>query len=218
MSTEARAPIMPLYSIRLILLGDSGVGKTALLLRFADDLFSPVYLSTIGIDFKIRTMYLDHPEASQEGNEKIPVRVQLWDTAGQERFRSITAAYYRGATGILIVYDVTHPPSFHHVENWINSVQKSQDGTPRPIILVGNKCDLTRSVQRETAEALVKRYDLPYFEVSAKTGANVTESFSALANAAFRWQLASEHEFMACKNNETITRKEAKSNRCGCNY
>ena len=97
------------HLVKLLLIGDSGVGKSCLLLRFADDSFSSAYITTIGIDFKIKTSMVDGKK----------VKMQVWDTAGQERFRTITAAYYRGAAGILLVYDVTERESFMNVSNWM---------------------------------------------------------------------------------------------------
>merc|ERR1711898_6342 len=97
------------YLFKLLLIGDSGVGKSCLLLRFADDTYSESYISTIGVDFKIRTIEHDGKR----------IKLQIWDTAGQERFRTITSSYYRGAHGIIVVYDVTELDTFHAVERWM---------------------------------------------------------------------------------------------------
>ncbi|WBY58514.1 ras-related protein Rab-1B [Plasmodium yoelii yoelii] len=99
---------------KILLIGDSGVGKSCLLLRFADDTYTDSYISTIGVDFKIKTIEID---------DKI-IKLQIWDTAGQERFRTITSSYYRGAQGIIIVYDVTDRDSFNNVKNWIIEIEK----------------------------------------------------------------------------------------------
>jgi Ras-related protein Rab-8A len=96
------------YLIKLLLIGDSGVGKSCLLLRFSDDAFNTSFITTIGIDFKIRTVEIDNKRC----------KLQIWDTAGQERFRTITTAYYRGAMGILLVYDITDEQSFANIRNW----------------------------------------------------------------------------------------------------
>ena len=96
------------YLIKLLLIGDSGVGKSCLLLRFSDDAFNTSFITTIGIDFKIRTVEIDNKRC----------KLQIWDTAGQERFRNITSAYYRGAMGILLVYDITDEQSFANIRNW----------------------------------------------------------------------------------------------------
>jgi Ras-related protein Rab-8A len=108
-----------------------GVGKSCLLLRFCDNSFTPSFITTIGIDFKIRTMDIDGQR----------VKLQIWDTAGQERFRTITTAYYRGAMGILLVYDVTDERSFNNVRNWIRNVDQYASPTVNKI-LIGNKCDV----------------------------------------------------------------------------
>lgn len=113
-----------------MLIGDTGVGKSCLLLRFADDTFTDSYISTIGVDFRFRTLKV----------EKKSVKLQIWDTAGQERYRTITSAYYRGADGIIMVFDVTSEESFGHVNEWFNEVNRyAAEDTCK--LLVGNKCD-----------------------------------------------------------------------------
>ncbi|CAM0958698.1 unnamed protein product [Alopecurus aequalis] len=102
------------YLFKLLLIGDSSVGKSCLLLRFADDAYVDTYISTIGVDFKIRTVELDGKS----------VKLQIWDTAGQERFRTITSSYYRGAHGIIIVYDVTDMESFNNVKQWLSEIDR----------------------------------------------------------------------------------------------
>merc|ERR1711934_231249 len=117
--------------IKLLLIGDSGVGKSCLLCRYSDDVFNSNFITTIGIDFKIRTIELDGAK----------IKLQIWDTAGQERFRTITQAYYRGAMGILLVYDVTDKKSFEHIKEWTKSIDQHASETAVKI-LVGNKCDI----------------------------------------------------------------------------
>jgi len=160
------------YLIKLLLIGDSGVGKSCLLLRFCDDSFNPTFITTIGIDFKIRTIDLDGKR----------IKLQIWDTAGQERFRTITTAYYRGAMGILLVYDVTDERSFNNVRNWIRNIeQHASEGVNK--ILLGNKCDMKekRAVDKERGQALADEYGLKFLEVSAKSNINVEEAFVSLA-------------------------------------
>ncbi|KAK8454013.1 hypothetical protein SEVIR_5G379900v4 [Setaria viridis] len=144
------------YLIKLLLIGDSGVGKSCLLLRFSDGSFTTSFITTIGIDFKIRTIELDGKR----------VKLQIWDTAGQERFRTITTAYYRGAMGILLVYDVTDESSFNNIRNWIRNIeQHASDNVNK--ILVGNKADMDeskRAVPTAKGQALADEYGIKFFE------------------------------------------------------
>lgn len=160
------------YLIKLLLIGDSGVGKSCLLLRFSDDSFTPSFITTIGIDFKIRTIVLDGKK----------IKLQIWDTAGQERFRTITTAYYRGAMGILLVYDVTDDQSFQNIRNWIGNIEQHASESVNKI-LVGNKCDLVdqRVVEKEAGAALAEEYGIKFLEASAKSNTNVDEAFTSLA-------------------------------------
>ncbi|KYG50152.1 hypothetical protein M433DRAFT_170737 [Acidomyces richmondensis BFW] len=168
------------FLIKLLLIGDSGVGKSCCLLRFSEDSFTPSFITTIGIDFKIRTIELDGKK----------VKLQIWDTAGQERFRTITTAYYRGAMGILLVYDVTDERSFnsvyfppHDIRTWFSNVeQHATEGVNK--ILIGNKCDWEekRAVSTEQGQALADELGIPFMEVSAKSNINVEKAFFSLAS------------------------------------
>merc|ERR1712115_150252 len=161
------------YLIKLLLIGDSGVGKSCLLLRFSDDSFTQSFITTIGIDFKIKTIDLDGKR----------IKLQIWDTAGQERFRTITTAYYRGAMGILLVYDVTDEQSFQNIRNWIRNIeQHAADNVNR--VLIGNKCDMISEKVVETARGqdLADEYSIRFFEASAKTNINVKEAFESIAS------------------------------------
>ncbi|KAJ6262890.1 GTP-binding protein ypt2 [Drechslerella dactyloides] len=160
------------FLIKLLLIGDSGVGKSCCLLRFSEDSFTPSFITTIGIDFKIRTIDLDGKR----------IKLQIWDTAGQERFRTITTAYYRGAMGILLVYDVTDERSFNNIQTWFQNVeQHATEGVNK--ILIGNKCDWEekRVVSQERGQALANELGIPFMEVSAKANINVEEAFLLLA-------------------------------------
>ncbi|KAK9178438.1 hypothetical protein WN943_027628 [Citrus x changshan-huyou] len=159
------------YLFKLLLIGDSGVGKSCLLLRFADDSYLDSYISTIGVDFKIRTV-------EQDGKT---VKLQIWDTAGQERFRTITSSYYRGAHGIIIVYDVTDQESFNNVKQWLNEIDRYASENVNKL-LVGNKCDLTdkKVVSYETAKAFADEIGIPFMETSAKDSLNVEQAFMAM--------------------------------------
>merc|ERR1712216_709145 len=143
------------YLFKLLLIGDSGVGKSCLLLRFADDTYTESYISTIGVDFKIRTVDLDGKT----------IKLQIWDAAGEERFRTITSSYYRGAHGIIVVYDVTDMDSFNNVKQWLN------------------KSDLTakKQVDTQTAKAFADEIGIPFLETSAKNSTNVEQAFMTMA-------------------------------------
>lgn len=148
------------YLFKVLLIGDSGVGKTCLLLKFTDDVFQTSYISTIGVDFRIKTIKLDDGKIA---------KLQMWDTAGQERFRTITSSYYRGAHGVIIVFDVCDASSFDNVSMWIGEVERyAKPGVP--MVLVGNKRDLLekREVSKEDAQAFADAKGLAYTEVSAK--------------------------------------------------
>ena len=158
--------------IKLMMIGDQAVGKTALLVRYADDNFSEVLLPTIGIDFKIKTIEM-------QGKR---VKLQIWDTAGQERFRTITSSYYRGAHGIIVVYDVTDAESFNNVKQWLNEIDRYANENVNKL-LVGNKSDLTakRAVDYETAKAFADEIGIPFLETSAKNATNVEQAFMTMA-------------------------------------
>ena len=158
---------------KLLLIGDSGVGKSCLLLRFADDTFSDSYISTIGVDFKIRTVEM-------EGKT---VKLQIWDTAGQERFKTITSSYYRGAHGIIVVYDVTDAESFNNVKVWLSEIDKyASEGVNK--LLVGNKSDLTakKVVSYQTAKEFADSMGMDFLETSARNATNVEKAFMTMAS------------------------------------
>ncbi|ODV96993.1 hypothetical protein PACTADRAFT_74579 [Pachysolen tannophilus NRRL Y-2460] len=160
------------YLFKLLLIGDSGVGKSCLLLRFADDTYTPDYISTIGVDFKIRTIELDGKT----------IKLQIWDTAGQERFRTITSSYYRGAHGIIIVYDVTEQESFNNVKQWLQEIDRYATGGVMKL-LVGNKSDLThrKVVDYAVAKEFADSLDIPFLETSALSSNNVEQAFFTMA-------------------------------------
>lgn len=162
---------------KILLIGDSGVGKSCLLVRFVDDTFSPSFITTIGIDFKIKTIDINGKK----------IKLQLWDTAGQERFRTITTAYYRGADGVVLVYDVQDEKTFADARDvWYNTIM--ENALPEcQLILVGNKADLDedengqqRAVSYEEGENLAKSLGMAFVEASAKTNKNVDEVFFTL--------------------------------------
>eukprot|EP00043_Microstomoeca_roanoka_P011777 m.111362 g.111362 ORF g.111362 m.111362 type:complete len:203 (-) comp15294_c2_seq1:608-1216(-) len=160
------------YLFKLLLIGDSGVGKSCLLLRFADDTYTESYISTIGVDFKIRTIELDGKT----------IKLQIWDTAGQERFRTITSSYYRGAHGIIVVYDVTDKESFDNVKQWLQEIDRYACENVNKL-LVGNKSDLSskKQVDYTTAKEFADSIGIPFLETSAKNATNVEQAFMTMA-------------------------------------
>ncbi|MBW0490379.1 hypothetical protein O181_030094 [Austropuccinia psidii MF-1] len=167
-------PANPHYDflIKLLLIGDSGVGKSCLLLRFCDDAYTPSFITTIGIDFKIRTIEVDGKR----------IKLQIWDTAGQERFRTITTAYYRGAMGILLVYDVTDSKSFENIRTWHSNIdQHASEGVNK--ILIGNKSDAVdkKVIDESQGRELAAELGILFMETSAKANINVEEAFFSLA-------------------------------------
>jgi len=197
------------FLIKLLLIGDSGVGKSCLLLRFSDDSFTPSFITTIGIDFKIRTIDL-------EGKK---IKLQIWDTAGQERFRTITTAYYRGAMGILLVYDVTDEKSFANMGNWIRNIEQHASENVNKI-LIGNKCDLVdkRVVDSVKGKALADEYRIKFLETSAKNSINVDEAFISLARD-IKKRLIDTQESPPQENSSLTLRdndQRAHSTRGGC--
>jgi small GTP-binding protein len=173
-----------LPTVRVVLIGDTSVGKSSLLVRFADDRFDGNYVITIGVEYREKLVTL----GGRGGGRT--VRLQVWDTAGQERFRTITPAYYRRALGVLIVFDLTNRKSFDSVEEWLRSL--NDHGDPDVVkILVGNKVDLEtkRKIGKEEARNLAKKHNMEYFEVSAKEDVAVDEVFETLTD-----QIAAKHK------------------------
>lgn len=158
------------YTFKVVLIGNSGVGKSSVLSRYTDDHFSDNYISTIGVDFKIKSL---------ECNNK-KINLQIWDTAGQERFRSIVNSYYKGAHGIILVYEVTSQSSFKSLEYWINEVKK-YNTSDVPILLLGNKVDLEREVLKSDAESYASRNNFLYIETSAKKNTNIDNIFKIIS-------------------------------------
>ncbi|CAE6421727.1 unnamed protein product [Rhizoctonia solani] len=157
------------FLIKLLLIGDSGVGKSCLLLRFCDDAWTPSFITTIGIDFKIRTIELDGKR----------IKLQIWDTAGQERFRTITTAYYRGAMGILLVYDLVPRTD---IRTWhANVEQHASEGVNK--ILIGNKSDWVdkKAITEDQGRALADELGIKFMETSAKANEGVEDAFFTLA-------------------------------------
>ena len=160
------------FVFKILLLGDSEVGKSCFLMRYSDNVFVENYITTIGLDYKLKTIKLDSGKV---------IKVQLWDTAGQDKYRTIAKNYYKGSHGILLLYDITKISSFENIREWIQDIR--QEVSPKSIIfLIGNKIDLTdqRKISKEQGEELAEEFKIPFFEASAKSGENVDEVFKAL--------------------------------------
>ncbi|GER54972.1 RAB GTPase 11C [Striga asiatica] len=165
------------YLFKVVLIGDSGVGKSNLLSRFTRNEFCLESKSTIGVEFATRTLQV-------EGRT---IKAQIWDTAGQERYRAITSAYYRGALGALLVYDVTKPTTFENVNRWLKELRDHADSNI-VIMLIGNKTDLKhlRAVATEDAQGFAEREELSFIETSALEATNVEKAFQNILSEVYR--------------------------------
>lgn len=191
------------HLFKLLIIGESGVGKTCLLLRFADDTYTPSHLPTIGIDFKIKVVNIDG---------RI-VKLQIWDTAGQDRFKTITKTYYKGAHGVILTYDVTDLRSFKGIKNWMKQIDDNASLDVRKV-LIGNKCDKDgREVTYEEGLAFAKEYNLKLFETSARKNANVNEFFEYLTSELIKYDL--EHK-LSSRNAEIKHLKSEKQSKGKC--
>ena len=160
------------YLFKMVLVGNSSVGKTCLFLQYSDNVFTESFMPTIGVDFRIKTLELENSF----------IKMQIWDTAGQERFKTITSSYYKGAHGLILVFDLTDRQSFMDLDNWLMEIEKH--ASERVIkLLIGNKSDLegARTVSYEEAFNYAKGNGMKYMETSAKTAKNVTEAFCFMA-------------------------------------
>ena len=151
-----------------MIIGNSGVGKFSLLTRFIDDTFSDRFLSTIGLDFKVKTLDIDSKSC----------KLQIWDTAGKEKFRNIISSYYRQSQGIMLVYDITDLESFQNLNSWIIEIEKNASKNVYKI-LVGNKCDMEgeRKISAEQGKDFASQYGMKFIETSAKESTNISEAF-----------------------------------------
>jgi len=158
------------YIFKILLLGDSSVGKTCFLLRYSDDTFTENHISTIGLDYRFKLVNLE--------NDK-KVKLQIWDTAGQDRFRAITKNYYKGAHGIILIYDVTNISTFNNIKSWVSQIRENTTEKIK-IALVGNKIDEEdiRKISNDEGQKLADEYDLKFFESSAKKNLRVSEVFN----------------------------------------
>ena len=189
---------------KILLIGDSGAGKSSILQRFSDHSFDPTCMNTFGVDFRIKTIDIR--------GERI--KLQIWDTAGQERFHSITRSYYRGAAGILLVYDITDAKSFDQVDKWLSRIQEhAKEGVEKMIL--GNKCDMEekRVISKDRGEALARANNTRFLEVSAKSNVNIERAFQELSVAILDKRLAvQDNGFHDTRPNIRLVRQSTSMN------
>ena len=187
---------------KIMVLGESKVGKTSLIKRYTKDQFGGVYLTTVGMDFQDKIIEIEDKK----------VRLQVWDTAGQERFRNVTKSYFQSSHGLLVVYDITDKESFDKIKFWIENIKNNAPENAK-LILVGNKCDLAneRKVTIEDGENKARNYNIKFFESSAKDGTNVNELFFYLANEIYQDEKTKEKD-----NKNSLKLKAKKKEKKGC--
>ena len=186
------------FIFKVLLLGNSNVGKSSLFLRFVDDIWNDTFVPTIGVDFKIKTLEIDEKK----------VKMQIWDTAGQERFKNIIASYYRGAHGILLIYDVTDKDSFKNLSNWLIEIEKNANKNVLKV-LIGNKTDLEdkRVISYNQGKEFADTYGLKFVETSAKKNVNVSEAFETLGREIMAANV--DKKIIKQKQNKKITVSKA---------
>ena len=191
-----------------MLLGDAGVGKSSIILRYTKNEFNASMISSIGVDFKSKDIMVNGQK----------VKLQIWDTAGHERFRTITTSYYRGAHGIVTVFDLTERASFEHIEKWLDEINKyAKENVLR--FLIGNKSDLVdkRKVSYEEARALANRLNIYYVETSAKNNINISDFFQiATKDYLNKYDFKKEKELagVSLNSKKIINENKNKKDRC----
>ena len=194
------------YLFKVLIIGNSCVGKSNILLRFSENVFHESFLPTIGVDFKIKNVNLDDKT----------IKLHIWDTAGQERFKTITATYYKGAHGIILVYDITDRTTFSDIENWLSEIQ--QHASPNVArLLIGNKCDMEgeRQVSYQEGKEYADSLGIPFLETSAKAKINIEECFKKLTAVILP---TAEPKKVGGENPQQISdkRKKTKEGSSGC--
>ena len=194
--------------LKILIIGDSNVGKTSILLQYTSNFFQETHIATIGVEFKLKEIMLDN----------IEYKLNIWDTAGQERFKAITKSFFKAADGIVFVYDVTNKPSFVNIKNWIKDAESKANDFK--IIIVGNKIDLndSREVSFEEGKNLAKKKNCPFFESSAKDKINIDEIFITLLEEILKAQKNLKEEKINEGENKIILEKDdnskTKSKKC----
>ncbi|GMR42235.1 hypothetical protein PMAYCL1PPCAC_12430, partial [Pristionchus mayeri] len=171
MSSEYESEQHSITTLKILIIGESGVGKSSLMLRFVDDVFDPEQPATIGVDFRVTSMSVDRNR----------VKLAIWDTAGQERFRTLTPSYYRGAQGIIFVYDVTNRSTMERLDHWLTETETYCTKGDAVRMVVANKIDMpNREISREEGLKLARKYRALFIEASAKTKEGVQCAFEEL--------------------------------------
>ena len=196
---------------QLLIIGDSTVGKTSILSRFANGIFNSNYLATVGLDSFTKDEIIDDKT----------IRIKIWDTAGQERYKSLTKGFFRNAEGVMLVYDVTNSETYENLKFWLQSIKNntSPDMGEIPIILIGNKIDCEdREVKVEEAENFWKEQGYPYFETSAKTGENIDNTIKYLVKKVINIKEGKkddENENIKIEKKD-INKNNEEAKKCGC--
>lgn len=187
--------------LKVLIIGNSGAGKSSMLVRFANNTFNVNYTATIGIDFKIKDIVINNKD----------YKLQIWDSAGQERFKTLTRNYFRGAMGIILVYDVTQRETFDAVEGWMQDINAQCDAL-MPVVLVGNKCDMLADVVISKTEGreLAEHYHVFFFECSSKSGINVDDAFYCIAKEIVRGCENTKKIKESIESNKLIELKDSK--------
>ena len=201
------------YLFKTLILGDSFVGKTNMLKRFLHDEFDINTKETVGVEFGSKNFIM-------EGNDI--VKAQIWDTAGQERYRSVTKAYYKGAKGALLVYDISRKSTFENIDNWLLDLKTNGDKNIL-IILIGNKADLLekREVSIEEAQTKAEQYNIAFLETSAKTGDNIAKAFTELVTQVYNTNISTQQNNFEIEENNSdgvnlVNKSEEKTKKKGC--
>ena len=192
-------------TFKILTIGESGVGKTCILRRFVENKFLKNHLATIGIDFKTKTLNINNQE----------IKLKIWDTAGQERFRNITTQYYKGADGIVLIYDVTDDASYEKIRDWMEQILSNTKREDIGLVLLGNKCDMEpRAVTEEQGNKMAEELKVSYFETSALTGQGINEAFNELTRDIMKRKGVGDggNENLELKNN--ISKKKKDGNGC----
>ena len=197
-------------SIQLLTVGDSSVGKTSLITRYANGTFKEEYLATVGLDYYTKDEIINNKS----------YHIKLWDTAGQERFKSLTQSYFRNAEGVLLCFDITNTDSFNNLKDWIGSIKENMERQNifLPLIIIGNKIDMeeSREINKENAEKFATENNYKYFETSAKTGENVDEAIKELVNQVLKQNTQEDGQKTDSRNSVQINNAGSGQKKKGC--